>query len=539
MTLIAVQPAPFAPAVEPDAMIEIEFSAPVEADSVGVDTVWVSGSAGGRYPAIVETASPVATSARIFSTRDWQPGEVISVSILEDVVPAEDGIPFTGYTWSFRVGTAAAAAERVDGDAWMAPGVVRDFRLADLDGDGLLDLAYHVEGGSTVEARRRLADGSFSFPRRINVGQLVTSLEVADLDGDGNTDLIVGSPDRAYTYLSGYNGFSLSFSSGEDYVTRSRVHSITAADVDHRGGLDLVLGTATGIQVFLDDDPSDPVHSIGGTRLANTPIRCVDLDLDGRVDLVYGTLGFNLIAYHLAGLTPGEFGAAVSLIIPEGAADVVADDFTGDGRPDLLALLSLPDAGESPIAFLPQFGDLEFGGTSLDVTPVATQSDERMLLADIEGRGSLGILWVDRVSHEIGRLPEHPAVTPPWSAKQVYEAGPASGPLQAADVDGDGRLDLAFASESEIRFLISSPTPPPPPPPEIELSLSSDRIEVRRGDDSASTTIRLTHSVAIQGATIITGYDPLVVSTPSVDVTGAAFGTVEFTTWELIADPPA
>lgn len=538
VTLIAVQPPPFAPAVEPDAAIEIDFSAPVESSSVNDETVWVSGTTGGRYAVTVQIAAPDATSARIISTQDWLPGEIISVSILDGVTPA-DGAPFAGYTYSFRVATAAATAERLDGDLWIAPGVVQDFRLGDLDRDSHLDLVYHVEGGSTVEALRRLGDEEFSFPGRINVGQLVTSLELADLDGDGDSDLIVGSPDRAYTYLSSYNGFALAFTSGESYVTRSTVHAITVADIDHRGGLDAVLNTATGIQVFLDGEGSDPVYSIGGTRLSNTPVRCVDLDLDGRLDLVYGTMGFNLITYHLAGPAPGEFGGAVSVILSGGAADVSVGDFTGDGRPDLLALLSLVDAGESPISMLPQFGDLEFAGASLDITLLASQSEERMILADLEGQGSPGILWVDRVNGAVARLPANPAMTPPWSERLELDAGPASGPVQAADVDGDGRIDVAFASGNEIRFLVSRALPPPPPPPENELSLSADRIEVRQGDEGVASTVRLSHSVDIQGATLIVGYDPLVVNTPSVDVTGSAFETVEFTTWELIADPPA
>ena len=376
VTLIAVQPSPFAQSVEPDAVIEIEFSAPVEADSVTAETIWVSGTSGGRYPVFVQIATPVATSARIVSSRDWLPGEVVSVSILDGVVPTDE-LPFAGYTYSFRVATAAGNAERSGGDRWIAPGVVEDFRLGDLDGDGRLDLVYYVEGGSTVEAVQRFEDGSFSMPSRINVGQLVTSLELADLDGDSDADLIVGSPDRAYTYLSSHNGFSLAFSGGESYVTRSAVHSITAADINHHGGLDVVLNTDSGIQVFLDDDGANPTYSTGDTRMSNTPIRCADLDLDGRLDLVYGALGFNLITYHLAGPAAGEFGEAVPLPISHVAADVAIDDFTGDGRPDLLALLSLDDAGPSPIELLPQFGELEFEGVGFDIVALATQSAER------------------------------------------------------------------------------------------------------------------------------------------------------------------
>ena len=540
VTVLATQPAPFAQSVDPAAVIEIEFSAPIAASSVNDGTVWVSGTFGGRYPVTVQMAAPTATSVRILATRDWLPGEVISVNLLGAVTPADPETSFPGYSYSFRVGSTAGTAERVAGDHWIAPGAVRDFRLGNLDGDEHLDVVYFVEGGSTVEALRRLADGSFSFPSRINVGQLVTSLELADLDGDGDSDLIVGSADRAYTYLSGFNGFSPAFSSGDSYVSRSVVHTITAADLDHAGHLDVVLGTSGGIQVFLADEGADPVHSIGGTQLSNTPVRCADLDLDGHLDLIYGTLGFNLITYHLGGALAGEFDAARSVILPTGAADLAVEDFTGDGRPDLLALLSSVDAGQSPIALLSQFGDLEFAGASLDIMPLLSQTDERMVLADLEGRGVPDLLWVDRSSDTISRLPADPGPTPPWSDRVEFHAGPADGAIQAADVDGDGRIDLAYATGSEIRFLVSSPIPP-------AAAAIGDRSQpVRRPASrcagemrNASGTIRLTHSAAIQGATILTGYDPLVVSTPSVDFAGTAFETVEFTTWELVADPPA
>ena len=124
--------------------------------------------------------------------------------------------------------------------------------------------------------------------------------------------------------------------------------------------------------------------------------------------------------------------AALALALPTGplparAADIAVDDFTGNGRPDVLALLSLEEEEHSPTALLSQFGDLEFAGTSLDLTPLASQSEERMVLADLEGQGIPGILWVDRTTGTILRRPENPAVFPPWAEPRELNAGPARG----------------------------------------------------------------------------------------------------------------
>ncbi|HHH30831.1 MAG TPA: VCBS repeat-containing protein [Polyangiaceae bacterium] len=125
----------------------------------------------------------------------------------------------------------------------------------------------------------------------------------------------------------------------------------------------------------------------------------LDIDRDGRRDLVaIGVSGgpdYEESLFVLSGGAGGEFALRSREKVPAGWMGVVVGDFNGDGKPDLAA------------------DDYERG--TVDVRLGA------------EGGG--------------------------YGSARVHPIGAKAGPLSVADLDGDGRLDLAVPMVNEVKIL--------------------------------------------------------------------------------------
>ncbi|MCA8967855.1 MAG: VCBS repeat-containing protein, partial [Planctomycetes bacterium] len=119
-----------------------------------------------------------------------------------------------------------------------------DFSLADLDGDGDLDLAVALLGSPEVDVFEGVGDGSFlpyvSLPQTHLPGELVA----ADFDGDGHRDLVVANDDAGSTELAlllgnGSMGFALPL----PLELGASPEALRAADLTGDGLADLVATT--------------------------------------------------------------------------------------------------------------------------------------------------------------------------------------------------------------------------------------------------------------------------------------------------------
>jgi hypothetical protein len=72
-------------------------------------------------------------------------------------------------------------------------GSPRRLVLADINGDGFLDLVTADEDGGTATVRLGIGDGTFEPPEPYAAGGLPQAVAVGDLDGNGRPDLVTGS----------------------------------------------------------------------------------------------------------------------------------------------------------------------------------------------------------------------------------------------------------------------------------------------------------------------------------------------------------
>lgn len=295
---------------------------------------------------------------------------------------------------------ASGAAQRLNGPDHTA------VAAGDVDGDGHADLVFSRASGATpVEIYPNVADGDVG-PRRLAEMPLpiaaaggVSNVALADLDGDGDLDLVTtndsGGSNAVYR-----NGGAGAFAPATT-LPGGTTHAVAAADFDGDGALDLAFANTGANTVYLNRGAS------GFTRTAqlgtddSRGVVAADFDLDGRPDLVFANA--NGPSRYYRNLGAGTFAAAV-VVDSVGARSVAAGDFTRDGRTDLVFGVSANAAG-SPANRVyrnapgtggaPQFAL----AAELGAAPTA-----RVLAADVDGDGATDVVSLNTTgTHQVYR----------------------------------------------------------------------------------------------------------------------------------------
>jgi hypothetical protein len=249
----------------------------------------------------------------------------------------------------------------VDASARVAARVKANGVVAfDADADGLPDLLFGGDKVSTLFMNR--GRGVFvdeSLTRLPDTYAGVQDAAAGDIDGDRDLDLVFGAEDRNQIWLNDGKGvFALAPAAAYPRPAQpEETRDVELIDLDRDGDLDLVLANvvlwnpraAGGLRVLLNDgkgrftDASAAWVPAGMT--ATLAIEPVDLDRDGRIDLVLTTQPTRLAGpgFHgrivvlmnradrlepAPGLTPPDLAGTVGF-------DATAGDFDGDGRADL------------------------------------------------------------------------------------------------------------------------------------------------------------------------------------------------------------
>lgn len=165
---------------------------------------------------------------------------------------------------------------------------INSIKVADLDRDGYLDMAFSVDGPLSSPIYWGGPDGFGARKSTVPTGQ-PPGLVVADLDRDGHLDLAFAN---SFAPLTVYWGDG----KGYDAKRRQQIkigsgYSLASADLDRDGYLDLILGEdgKRGSWIYWGSaDGYSKQHR--SARLDVTyphEIAVVDLDDDGYLDIVY------------------------------------------------------------------------------------------------------------------------------------------------------------------------------------------------------------------------------------------------------------
>jgi hypothetical protein len=237
-------------------------------------------------------------------------------------------------------------------EAGMAP---FDVAIADLDGDGMLDVAVANEtnGGATLKGDVTIlyGDGAGGFPRHrtLPAGTFPAHLAVTDLDGDGHLDLAVvnwGSSDVSVFRTRPTGELA---PAGNVSLGGGPAYGLAAADLDGDGAPDLAAVEAMGVVRVLGNDGRGNLTA-GATLPVGAGARDVqaaDLDGDGRTDLFTADTLDGTVSV-LRNLGGGRFAPRQVIAVGSRPRTVAAADLDADGLCDL----AVTEGGAGKVAVL-------------------------------------------------------------------------------------------------------------------------------------------------------------------------------------------
>lgn len=322
---------------------------------------------------------------------------------------------------------------------------VESIQLADLDGDGKLDIAAANSSNLTLSAfRNTSALGSMTFAprqdfwlRTDNIGggvvNGVNSLAVADFNGDGKLDLatIDGSNELAIILLNRSVPGAISFTTNFDLVAGPRVHGVAAGDLDGDGKPELL----------------------------------ISYDTPGSVDVYRNT--------SVAGIL--SFASKVNFVSGSGSYGMTLGDMDGDGKPELLVANRLGSGSVAVFRNTSSVGALSFAAKQEFAADDGTSS---IAVGDIDGDGKPDLATANLNASNVSLLknlstPGTVSFQPPVD----FAVGAIIGNSVMGDFDQDGKPDLALSRLNSNFFSVFRGTVPPFSPSQSILSLSADTVQ--------------------------------------------------------------
>lgn len=211
----------------------------------------------------------------------------------------------------------------------------------------------------------------------------------------------------------------------------SRPHCKTVGDIDGDGFPDVLAASAYGQGLFWYAYPDWSKHRID-TGQFTTDMQAGDVDNDGDLDIIIPKNGVGLAWYEnpRPSSNPATASWRMHKIDSEGGHDVEVGDIDGDGRLDV----AVRDTAGTRVF-------LQTSADSWEKIPIPTGGRGGTALADLDGDGDLDILqngyWLE--------APED-MVNESWQRHEIAAGWPNDVGVHAADVNGDGRLDVLLVA---------------------------------------------------------------------------------------------
>jgi len=320
--------------------------------------------------------------------------------------------------------------------------------LADMNRDGKLDVVTSNYADGTVSEVLGNGNGTYQGVRNFGVGTHPVSVAVGDFNGDRNPDIAAGMAGGKEIVITGKGDGS--FNGGKNFDSSTSVNSIAAADFNGDGKLDLVAANnqADTISVFLGNGNATFAPAVNyGTGDQPWAVAAADLSGDGRADIVTANVSGGDVSVFLSSGT-GAMVAPPTYAVGAQPADVQTADFNGDGNADLVTADSYGGTvsvllGNGNGSFQPAITSATGGGVN-----GAPGESSKIAVGDFNGDGRLDLAvsnWAySSVSNgSVSILLGNGDGT--FQAPSVYAAGVDPYGITAADLNGDGILDLAVA----------------------------------------------------------------------------------------------
>jgi hypothetical protein len=317
---------------------------------------------------------------------------------------------------------------------------------ADFNGDRKLDLAVTNVANNTVSVLLGMPNGTFAPKLDSPAGTLPNALVAADFNGDTKIDLaVVNENANTVSILLGKGDGT--FQTPSDYTTGNNPLAIAAADFNNDQKMDLAVLNQNDSTVSIllgNGDGTFQAQTLVLVGTTPTSFASGDFNGDGKADLITANIGTGTVSV----LVSNGDGTFTRLDSPSGIPpgsnliELTVGDFNSDGKLDAVVSSANTD----------QLFLLSGKGNGTFQTPTAISNAPAifvnfMLAADFDGDGKADLAFstlnasggiVISLGNGDGTF-RQPAVSP---------FGGGAGSLAAADLNGDGLLDLAAADQN-------------------------------------------------------------------------------------------
>jgi hypothetical protein len=331
-------------------------------------------------------------------------------------------------------------------------GLIDEIRVGDLNGDGRPDLVARTHS-NRIYIILTNEDGTLAAPGTAGSG---TEVALADLNGDGKLDLVIAdsTTKRLIAALgNGHGGFGASVT-----TTLSVVPSeIEVGDFNGDGRAEVLVRTTSA--------PAFAVFAAGGnlqfSLISTVPLSpsvlkmlVGDLDGDGNPDVLVAYSSPAALNIHY-GHGDRTFEPGVPVAGPASAIDdVTVGDLDADGHPDIVTCGSLANT----VTVIRNMGDRKFAvPVSYDVHMYNNETyPYALLLFDATDDGKPDVVAVSGSYTGVMTLAGNgdgtllPPVLDRAFDNQLF-------PFVAADLTGDGKLDLIVGEGEDVVLMRTAP----------------------------------------------------------------------------------
>ncbi len=351
--------------------------------------------------------------------------------------------------------------------------------IGDIDGDGKADIVVGNDGGNSVSVFRNISTtgtltaGSFAAPVTLTAGTNADNIAIADLDGDGKLDVAVTNFGSAS--VSVFRNISsigtIAFTLKADFTTAGGPEGITAGDVDGDGKPEIITSNtgsgSIGISV-LQNNCTPGTISFGtkvdfATSSFSSGVVIGDIDGDGKADLAASNFNLNSISVLRNTATAGtinaaSFAAKVDFATGNAPHGLAIGDIDGDGKPELISsnfngesVSILRNTSSSGAIDLTSFaGKVDFGTLATGPFSVA--------LGDVDGDGKADIAVGYNTNTQIS-VYRNTSVPGTINASSLavevdFTANNKPRILVMGDLDGDGKADIVTTDQSVAKISV-------------------------------------------------------------------------------------
>ncbi len=329
----------------------------------------------------------------------------------------------------------------------------RSVHGADVDGDGDMDMLSASSDNDTIAwYENNGASPPVWTPYIVTTSaDEAWSVFAADVDGDGDMDVLSAS--RLDDTIAWYENDGASppvWTPHTISTSADEARRVFAVDLDGDGDMDVLSASSLDDKIawYESDGASPPVwtpRTISTAALGARAVFAIDVDGDDDVDVLSASIDDDKIAwYESNGASPPVWTPHTISTGANGARNVFAADVDGDGDIDVLSASRLDDKiawyesdGASPPVWTPR--------------TVTTNADEArgVSAADVDGDGHMDVLSASGFDDKIAWYQNNGASPPVWVPRTISTSAVGANSVLAADLDGDGDIDVLSASQAD------------------------------------------------------------------------------------------